>query len=48
MAVPPDPLPPCPVCGADRTAVAEDVSDEVTVLECGACAATWGVRSDHR
>ncbi|CAN5116089.1 hypothetical protein BH23ACT9_BH23ACT9_30560 [soil metagenome] len=42
----PDPLPVCPTCGADRTRVAEDVSDEVTVLACGDCDATWAVRLD--
>lgn len=41
-----DPLPPCPVCDADDTAVTEDVSDEVTVLRCGSCQRTWAVRAD--
>ena len=43
----PGPLPPCPVCSAPDTRIAEDVSDEVTVLACDACAATWAVRLDQ-
>ncbi len=38
-------MPPCPVCGADRTGVTEDVSDEVTVYGCSACDASWAVRA---
>jgi hypothetical protein len=46
MLAEPHPLPPCPTCGATRTRVAEDVSDEVVVLACGACDATWAERRD--
>lgn len=46
MAAIADPLPPCPACGAAQTHVAEDVSDEVTVLGCRACRQTWAVRAD--
>ncbi|WP_370327470.1 hypothetical protein [Euzebya sp.] len=42
----PDPLPACPVCADGGTRIAEDVSDEVTVLACDACGQTWAHRRD--